>query len=68
MVKLVDADLLQIDFILFLSFCCRFTRAKKSSMMSVDLSTDLFVIFAAGPMGIMKCIFSHQKLYSFCET
>lgn len=33
-------------------FLCRFTRKKKSSMMSADLNKDLFVIFASGPIGV----------------
>lgn len=39
---------------------CRFARAKKSSMMSVDLSTDLFVIFAAGPIGDDNSLNEHS--------
>ena len=29
----------------------RFTRAKKSNIMAVDLNKDVFVIFASGPLG-----------------
>ena len=42
---------------LFLSFCYRFTREKKSNVMAVDLNTDLFVIFASGPVGNFVCLF-----------